>query len=487
MPLPALQRLEREIEKQRRLFVLKKGELGRHIDRQIAIFEEKKDALEQKFEAHIKRFEQKIEKQKRKLGTQIRRLEAKKDGARFDDVRFFGTWIEKPLTTGAVAPSSKALARTMAGYIDPDVPGPIIELGPGTGPVTEALVAQGVDPSRLVLVEFDPAFCRLLKTRFPGAMIVNGDAYSLKRLLGSLLETPAAAVVSGLPLFTKPLRMRLRLLFEAFSVMTPGAPFVQFTYNAVAPIPTRLDRVSTEASERVWMNIPPARVWVYRRTDDRRQMTDGDFSSFLSSVIQPRPPSPMAQPKILVFPGSLRAKSYNGRLAALACKELMLADADVTRISLLDYPLPIYDADMADKSGPPDNAIKLKQLMSAHQGVFIASPEYNASVTPLIKNTIDWISAVRERGEPALAAYQNRVFAIGGASPGRSGARQSLIALRQILAVGCRALVVAEQVSVPNAGDAFDDMDELRDARLAGELKIVVRKLVELAKLVAGK
>ncbi len=195
----------------------------------------------------------------------------------------------------------------------------------------------------------------------------------------------------------------------------------------------------------------------------------------------------MSPPKILVFPGSLRANSYNVRLAALACKELTLADADVTRISLLDYPLPIYDADIAEKSGPPENAVRLKQLMSAHQGVFIASPEYNASITPLMKNTIDWISAVRERGEPALAAYQNRVFAIGGASPGRSGARQSLLALRQILAVGCRALVVAEQVSVPNAEDAFDEMDELRDARLAGELKTVVRKLIELAKLVAGK
>jgi chromate reductase, NAD(P)H dehydrogenase (quinone) len=195
----------------------------------------------------------------------------------------------------------------------------------------------------------------------------------------------------------------------------------------------------------------------------------------------------MSSPKILVFPGSLRAKSYNVRLAALASKELTLADADVTRISLLDYPLPIYDADTAEKSGPPENAVRLKQLMSAHQGVFIASPEYNASITPLMKNTIDWISAVRERGEPALAASQNRVFAIGGASPGRSGARHSLLALRQILAVGCRALVVAEQVSVPNAADAFDEMDQLRDARLAGELKIVVRKLVELAGLVAGK
>jgi chromate reductase len=195
----------------------------------------------------------------------------------------------------------------------------------------------------------------------------------------------------------------------------------------------------------------------------------------------------MSYPKILVIPGSLRAKSYNVRLAALATKELTLADADVTRISLVDYPLPIYDADLAEKAGPPINALKLKQLMCAHQGVFIASPEYNASIPPLVKNTIDWISVVREGGEPALAAYQNRVFALSGASPGRSGAMQSLLALRQVLAVGCRALVIAEQVSVPNAGQAFDDMDELTDARAAGELKIVVRKLIDAAKLLAGK
>ena len=193
----------------------------------------------------------------------------------------------------------------------------------------------------------------------------------------------------------------------------------------------------------------------------------------------------MAVPKILVIPGSLRAKSYNVRLAALASKELTLADADVTRILLVDYPLPIYDADTAEKSGPPHNAFKLKQMMSAHQGVFIASPEYNASLTPLIKNTIDWISAVRERGDPPLAAYQNRVFALGGASPGRSGATHSLLALRQVLAVGCRALVLAEQVTVPNAERAFDDMDELTDARAANQLKVVVRKLVDTARLMA--
>src|SRR4051795_8745742 len=182
-----------------------------------------------------------------------------------DEVHFIRSWLEKPLSTGAVAPSSKLLARTMAAYVDPEAAGPVIELGPGTGPVTEALVAQGVDPARLVLVEFNPTFCRLLRSRYPEATVVQGDAYSLKRLLTGLMQNPAAGVVSGLPLFTKPLRMRLRLLFDALDLMSPGAPFVQFTYDAVPPLPKRLERVSAEPSERVWMNIPPARVWVYRR------------------------------------------------------------------------------------------------------------------------------------------------------------------------------------------------------------------------------
>src|SRR6266849_10667054 len=179
MSLPALQLLEREFEKQRRLFELRKGAFERKI--------------EQHFETHIKRFEQKLQTQKKKLGTQFRRLEAK-NGIRFDDVRFIASWIEKPLTTGAVTPSGRALARTMASYVDPRRPGPVIELGPGTGPVTEALLAQGIDPSRLMLVEFDPIFCRLLRARYPAATVVQGDAYGLKRLLSGVLQQPAAGV-----------------------------------------------------------------------------------------------------------------------------------------------------------------------------------------------------------------------------------------------------------------------------------------------------
>jgi phosphatidylethanolamine/phosphatidyl-N-methylethanolamine N-methyltransferase len=251
MPLPALQTLERKIERQIRLFELRRGVLERKIERQI---ETQKKKIGQKFATHKQRF-----------ATHIRRFE-EKNGIRIDDeVRFFRSWIEKPFAIGAVTPSGKALARTMAAYVDPARPGPIIELGPGTGPVTEALVAQGVDPARLVLVEFNPAFCRVLRQRYPTATVVQGDAYSLRRLLATLMREPAAAVVSGLPLFTKPLKTRLRLLYEAFSLMMPGAPFVQFTYAAYSPIPKRLDRVESEASERIWNNIPPARVWVYRK------------------------------------------------------------------------------------------------------------------------------------------------------------------------------------------------------------------------------
>jgi chromate reductase, NAD(P)H dehydrogenase (quinone) len=191
----------------------------------------------------------------------------------------------------------------------------------------------------------------------------------------------------------------------------------------------------------------------------------------------------MSGPKILVIPGSLRSGSHNVRLAALATKELAQVEAEVTRISLADFPLPIFDADLSQAEGPPPNAVKLKRLVCAHRGVFIASPEYNASITPLIKNAIDWISTVREGGEPQLAAYHDRVFALGAASPGRSGGMQSLIALRQVLAVGCRALVIPEQITIPNAASAFDEMDQLTDARAAAQLKTVARRLVDYARL----
>jgi len=182
-----------------------------------------------------------------------------------DEVRFLRSWIEKPLHMGAVMPSSKLLARTMAQYVDVDSKGPVIELGPGTGAITNALLEHGVDQKRLVLVEYNPGFCALLRDRYPQAKVVQGDAYALRDSLGDLLDAPASAVVSGLPLVTKPMLTRLKLIRDAFVALAPGAPFVQFTYSVAPPIPKSLPGVSTEASERIWMNLPPARVWVYRK------------------------------------------------------------------------------------------------------------------------------------------------------------------------------------------------------------------------------
>jgi phosphatidylethanolamine/phosphatidyl-N-methylethanolamine N-methyltransferase len=147
----------------------------------------------------------------------------------------------------------------MAQYVDPDAEGPVIELGPGTGAITNALIEHGVEQKRLVLVEYNPGFCALLRDRYPQAKVVQGDAYALRDTLWNVLNAPATAVVSGLPLVTKP------MIRDAFTKLARGAPFIQFTYAVVPPIPKSLPGVSTEASERIWMNLPPARVWVYRK------------------------------------------------------------------------------------------------------------------------------------------------------------------------------------------------------------------------------
>jgi chromate reductase, NAD(P)H dehydrogenase (quinone) len=191
----------------------------------------------------------------------------------------------------------------------------------------------------------------------------------------------------------------------------------------------------------------------------------------------------MPGPKILVIPGSTRIGSHNVKLAALAVKELASNDIETTRISLADYELPIYEAGIEIRGGPPANALRLKQMIMAHQGVFIASPEYSASVPPLLKNAIDWVSRVRERGDPTYAAFKNRIFAISSASPNALGGARALLALRQILELGCGALVIPEQVTIANADLAFDDMDNIADTGTANLLRAQLERLVEMARL----
>ena len=188
-----------------------------------------------------------------------------------DEARFLKSWFDKPLITGAVYPSGKALARMMARYVDPAEPGLVIELGPGTGPVTEALITRGIAEERLVLVEFNPDFCRLLRKRFPKALVIQGDAYALDVTLAATLgklADKASAIVSSLPLFTRPEAQRLELLRTGFSMMREGCPFIQFTYATTSPMPLKSHNFDAHVSPRVWLNLPPARVWVYR---DKRQ------------------------------------------------------------------------------------------------------------------------------------------------------------------------------------------------------------------------
>jgi phosphatidylethanolamine/phosphatidyl-N-methylethanolamine N-methyltransferase len=185
-----------------------------------------------------------------------------------DEARFFMSWLDNPGLAGAVSPSGPFLARMMARYVDPRKAGPVIELGPGTGAITEALLERGIAPRRLFLIEFDAGFCTLLRRRFPGVHIIRGDAYRLTKTLEGRLRRPPAAIVSSLPLLLKPETQRLALLTEAIDCMAQDGRFIQFTYSPLAPIPR--DKVferafQIEASSPVWLNLPPARVWVYRR------------------------------------------------------------------------------------------------------------------------------------------------------------------------------------------------------------------------------
>jgi len=183
-----------------------------------------------------------------------------------DKTRFLKTLIGSPRLTGAVSPSGRRLAQAMARAIGPVRQGLVIELGPGTGPVTKALLESGVAPTDLLLVEYDRGFCSLLAARFPGVRIVQGDAYALSETLGGLIDRPVRAVVSSLPLLNQKREVRSILFADAFALMRSDGVFVQFTYGLGSPIPASdcAGRFAARASAPIWRNLPPARVWTYR-------------------------------------------------------------------------------------------------------------------------------------------------------------------------------------------------------------------------------
>jgi chromate reductase, NAD(P)H dehydrogenase (quinone) len=188
----------------------------------------------------------------------------------------------------------------------------------------------------------------------------------------------------------------------------------------------------------------------------------------------------MSALKILVIPGSLRTGSLNAKLAAAAAYQFAQAGAEVTRISLADFPLPIYDGDLQTKSGVPKNAINLKRMIGAHHGVLMVTPEYNSSVPPLVKNTIDWVTRVQDLHETRGQVFRGRAFAIAAASEGRLGGTRALAALRLILSA-CHAMVIPNQLALAFAGEAYDDMDRLKHPADIEALGALVRQLIEVS------
>ena len=200
---------------------------------------------------------QALDKQRRSLG---------------DSARFLRSLVASPRLTGAVAPSGRALARAMAAAVGSPAHGLVVELGPGTGPVTRSIIEAGVAPERLVLVEYDAAFCRLLKQRFAHASVIQGDAYDLPHTLASIASAPVAAIVSSLPLLNQPPPRRTKLIADAFGLMGSSGIFVQFTYGLMSPIPREAcaGHYSAVRSKPILLNLPPAFVWTYRL--DRRDL-----------------------------------------------------------------------------------------------------------------------------------------------------------------------------------------------------------------------
>ncbi len=186
----------------------------------------------------------------------------------------------------------------------------------------------------------------------------------------------------------------------------------------------------------------------------------------------------MTMPKILVFPGSSRSGSINARLAAVIAKELALAGVDVTRISLIDYTLPLFHEDLESEKGIPENALKLARLFALHQGIVIVTPEYNSSLPPLLKNTLDWISRVSRDGGKPLAPYRNNIFALAASSNGGLGGIRVLPHLRDIL-VSIGAQVVTEQLALGNADKAYDEKENLVGERPQALLTALCSSLID--------
>ncbi|MBB3952302.1 class I SAM-dependent methyltransferase [Aureimonas jatrophae] len=185
---------------------------------------------------------------------------------RADLARFFGTWIRKPLSLGAVAPSSATYCATMAAAASTHLDGPILELGPGLGVVTRALLAKGVDPARITSIEYDADFARTLRERFPRVNVIRGDGFDLDQTLGDGGATRFAAILMAIPVVSKPQAERQALFRRYLDRLVPGGNITQLSYLVTPPVKPIEGVFEVSSTPIVWDNIPPARVWIYRKT-----------------------------------------------------------------------------------------------------------------------------------------------------------------------------------------------------------------------------
>jgi len=189
-------------------------------------------------------------------------------------------------------------------------------------------------------------------------------------------------------------------------------------------------------------------------------------------------------PGILALAGSTRTDSFNKRLVKIAAAGARAAGAEVTLIDLRDYPLPVYDGDLETKEGLPGNARKLKDLFLANQGLLISAPEYNSSITAVLKNTIDWVSRPVP-GEAPLNCFDGKVAALMSASPGALGGLRGLVHVRAILQ-NIRVLTIPEQVAVSNAGEAFAPDGSLKDAKQRAAVEALGAKVAQVLSRLRG-
>ena len=195
-------------------------------------------------------------------GTSLRKALADK----FDDeLKFFKGWIDKPKTVGSIVPTSSIAARRMASVVNPNSGLPVLELGPGTGVITRAILALGVKPENLYSIEYSDDFVRHLTAQFPGVNVIQGDAFNLDTTLGDRRGMVFDSVVSGVPLLNFPVAQRIRYIEDLLGRIPAGRPIMQLTYGPLSPVPSGRGNYKVEHFDFVLRNIPPTQLWVYRR------------------------------------------------------------------------------------------------------------------------------------------------------------------------------------------------------------------------------